>query len=1446
MNRHALLLILGFLIAACSGSDDELDRVGGGSGPGAEVGPCTEGAVRRCSVTVEQDSGVLYCFHGEQECGEDGVWGGCTDGEFSRQLDPTYFEKDGSKRLTLPSGGLPSGGRVASVSGAPVPCINNPCDPACQYWAEDPGDESSTPGGGTPPGPLDDWSTTTTVCGHQLCTMDSAPLDRDCHPCVATVCNTSGLEYCCDGMAANSWDESCVEAVFTLCSATPPPVRADVCEFSILADQTINLGNATGYPGSIGAHTGVNLNSAVTAENLVAATNLNLTNASNFGTVYTTGTVATQSGLQVKDITALGSVTLGNSATVNGNVRTGGAFTTASSGFTVNGSVVANGDCAITNSSTVTGAMHCGGNVTVNSSGLGGNLYATGNLSIQNQNQITGQVHIGGSLTFTATDGRIGGNAYVGTNVTFNNQNNRVGGQLHVGGNVSCNNQTNQGAGAAAYIGGTLTGTCPSWAVTPVTGATVPPRIEPTPPTIPAFPPPPVTLPSVDDLRRDTTAVCAAADTAPDITTGSHSLFPGVYGDINIPNSRTITLRQPGTYVFNSYTSGSDVPMYFGGSGPWDIIVCKKFHLANSADMYVQGTTTRVPGEKVTIYSAEVSSGCGLSPANCCIRSDSGTNLAGILIAPDCDIRIGNGTNSQVITWGNNVYTESGISFQMSKESCDAATLGGFGSCGTGVSLYNVNGTYSVGSQVTYGGKRYVCADASLCTRATTGLSESDYWTTYWPGEGSSFALAWTEHDDCPEPSIPSSVDTSGTCPVTINPSTTLDADVTGCDSADDCQVNRTCTEVETPSPVCGHSKCVSGTALDSSCRSADECVDVVCDTTPSCCASYWDQTLCADVVEDLCGVTCGAISPSVCPHNACSTGAALSSTCSTAVATVCGTGGFAYCCSTTWDAACVNQFTIATTGSAPSAGSAANTSLCDYAVISGGGTAALNAGRVDGDVFAQGNVTGTGTLDGSAFATNSTISHSNVTGTKNGGQAGPLFTKPTWTAVGGTDCATIPNTSTTFTSWGTTPTPGSTYGNVTVGSALSFPAGTYRMRSLTIGNNNTITLPSGTGHVDIYVCGDVSIGQQANINSPSNLPDQLHIWVNTGNITFNAGQWNPIDADGIFTLIGTGNATLNGTTKVNGKVLAMGGAVTFSQWSEVNSDGISRNSCITGHTDPSDAVPNLCPTATSPATSATVTESGTCVSNLDGSGNLSQTSCADTDLTLDAPCDDQVPVCNRGQSDLAAGQAEILFFPRQTVQFGTTTPDTHWADAAVCQVGAVPAGTCVDVTCPSFMEDMTAFIRFKSSAIASECNEFDNWTYYPWDRACGGGGSSMPKVITHTYDAVCPSNAAPRWGFLAWNTELEGAATVTFEARVSEDGVYSGSFTPLGTAALASSTENCNFEDCGAPVGDLLFPNGRYTHPGHLELRITLTSDGTNVATLEDWKLSYTCAVDQ
>jgi len=219
---------LGVAVAACSTDSDLSPRPGeGGSGGGTGTGNafCTEGTTRDCSITLGQHNGILTCLQGTQACVE-GVWGACIGDSITQQKAPqsAHVHRDDPVPFAGPSA-----------------CLNNPCDPSCQVFNEDP-DAGITPDAA---GSIYDWQTgdlndfpkglvskglkepcseaadcqfnmqcespTSNTCSHHKCSTGIG-LYPECDPCVKTIC-TADPSCCLAAYGGACAHDPCLEGV---------------------------------------------------------------------------------------------------------------------------------------------------------------------------------------------------------------------------------------------------------------------------------------------------------------------------------------------------------------------------------------------------------------------------------------------------------------------------------------------------------------------------------------------------------------------------------------------------------------------------------------------------------------------------------------------------------------------------------------------------------------------------------------------------------------------------------------------------------------------------------------------------------------------------------------------------------------------------------------------------------------------------------------------------------------------------------------------------------------------------------------------------------------------------------------------------------------------------------------------------------------------------------
>ncbi|MSP24094.1 MAG: VWA domain-containing protein [Myxococcales bacterium] len=228
-------LAIGTVLAACAVEDDDRDPSGlAGDGatdpenlPQSRGGPCTDGEEQTCHLTLGRHNNVLTCYVGVQACAS-GIWGECEDGivENSRSVGPDLTAED------LVTTG--DGNKWKSYSNA-KDCAQNPCDPGCKEFIEDPCPDLGAGGkefiyewnqgkkNNLPADVYDKafkepcqigsdcqlnhfcYDPNSGSCTHDVCTTGKA-LKPDCSRCVTEICKAKPkcCEYAYQGSCAHS------------------------------------------------------------------------------------------------------------------------------------------------------------------------------------------------------------------------------------------------------------------------------------------------------------------------------------------------------------------------------------------------------------------------------------------------------------------------------------------------------------------------------------------------------------------------------------------------------------------------------------------------------------------------------------------------------------------------------------------------------------------------------------------------------------------------------------------------------------------------------------------------------------------------------------------------------------------------------------------------------------------------------------------------------------------------------------------------------------------------------------------------------------------------------------------------------------------------------------------------------------------------------------------
>lgn len=341
------IALLATLLAGCS-SDSMPDPWVGDGTPwgGAPVGgPCSDGAEAVCGKKLSQQNGVVACLEGKQYC-IGGTWSECLGDDVTYRPDPrSEAHRNFFGRLrTMPY--LPP-------ESTPAPC-DNPCDPYCYFFDEDPTDIEAPGGTPAPPVPEFPGGPGVQACDHDLCSTGSA-LYSTCSPCAAQVC--AAEPSCC----TTSWSASCVSRAYSLCTTQRPPLS--LCELGLFADTTIVVRNRATADAVLGSYGNVTIDT----DGAVAG-------------IYSKGNITYQSlnGAAVNapyGIVADGNITSQDSnSNVNAFLEAGGSIFIPS--WDVTQSVSAGTTLTGQNSTTILGNARANGGIS-NVSSIGGTTCST-------------------------------------------------------------------------------------------------------------------------------------------------------------------------------------------------------------------------------------------------------------------------------------------------------------------------------------------------------------------------------------------------------------------------------------------------------------------------------------------------------------------------------------------------------------------------------------------------------------------------------------------------------------------------------------------------------------------------------------------------------------------------------------------------------------------------------------------------------------------------------------------------------------------------------------------------------------------------------------------------------------------------------------------------------------------------------------------------------------
>jgi hypothetical protein len=255
---------------------------------------------------------------------------------------------------------------------------------------------------------------------------------------------------------------------------------------------------------------------------------------------------------------------------------------------------------------------------------------------------------------------------------------------------------------------------------------------------------------------------------------------------------------------------------------------------------------------------------------------------------------------------------------------------------------------------------------------------------------------------------------------------------------------------------------------------------------------------------------------------------------------------------------------------------------------------------------------------------------------------------------------------------------------------------------------------------------------------------------------------------------------------------------------------------------------------------------------------------CSGVDLTVGVPCSGTVPVCNRGNTEAAAG-VTLYVYNANEPKFPLCNPSiTEPSVAGSCTVSEkIPAGACVDVTnadCTKWQGggallsgNKTVMVNPPVAGARTECACENNWSDYH-----SGGCQSQEvyayaqQVYEQVYTASCPAGTRVQWGVFTYTTTTPGDSDVVFAVHTAD--TVAALAAPLVTVATAKATpapdtQSCQLGDAGCPK-DLYAALGGSPAAARPVLEIVMTLDPTSDASqgpsVLDWSVTYSCPASE
>lgn len=150
----------------------------------------------------------------------------------------------------------------------------------------------------------------------------------------------------------------------------------------------------------------------------------------------------------------------------------------------------------------------------------------------------------------------------------------------------------------------------------------------------------------------------------------------------------------------------------------------------------------------------------------------------------------------------------------------------------------------------------------------------------------------------------------------------------------------------------------------------------------------------------------------------------------------------------------------------------------------------------------------------------------------------------------------------------------------------------------------------------------------------------------------------------------------------------------------------------------------------------STAPESGTCTDN---AGGFTE-SCGGYDLALGIPCEDEIDICNHGDTAFF-GDVRVGYWPDNDNQMGTTSP--LMSPEGTCDVTnlSIASGRCATITCAVPAGTYTLMVDPEDTLSECDNRRSDNWSVDD-DRACPVTTATTTRLEVEAYDDYSNASA--------------------------------------------------------------------------------------------------------